>query len=60
MSRSNLRFPETVIVRLPSGSKARLNALPPDIGLSPSTVMRLAILDRLAEIERRESQQEEQ
>ncbi len=53
-----LRFPESVIVRLPSGSKARLEALPPDIGLSPATVMRLAILDRLAELERREEQQQ--
>ena len=53
-----LRFPETVIVRLPSGSKARLDALPPEIGLSPSTVMRLAILDKLDRLERRDEQQE--
>ena len=59
MSRPQLRFPETVIVRLPSGSKARLDALPPEIGLSPSTVMRLAILDRLAEIEGRNETQEQ-
>ena len=59
MGRSNLRFPEAVIVRLPSGSKARLDALPPGIGISPSTVVRLAILDRLAELERKEAQQEE-
>ena len=50
----NARFPERVVVRLPEGSKERLNALPPAIGLSPSTVLRLAILDRLDQLERRE------
>lgn len=49
----NTRFPETVVVRLPEGSRKRLNALPPAIGLSPSAVLRLAILDRLDQLERR-------
>ena len=47
-----LRFPEIVTVRLPRGSKRRLQALPPELGMSPSAVTRLAILDRLAELER--------
>jgi predicted transcriptional regulator len=47
-----LRFPEIVTVRLPRGSKRRLHALPPELGLSPSVVTRLAILDRLTELER--------
>ena len=53
-SKRSQRFPEAVSVYLPSGTKKRLDDLPAEHGITPSTLMRLAILERLEKAEKGE------
>ena len=46
------RFPEAVSVYLPRGTKERLGNLPAEHGITPSALMRLAILQRLKQVEK--------
>jgi len=45
---------DQVGTRLPRGSRARLDALVKDLGLTPGEFMRKAILDAIEDAERRE------